>query len=149
MRRDVWSTLYKWYATQRTNVDFPFMQATVDNPKKWTAETPYLYTFVIALSTHQQDCEAESCHVGFREIELKSDGLFINGESVLLYGVCRHEHDPDAGDAVPYERMVQDVKLLKQLNHQRRSNEPLSQRTRAGTNLCDEYGIYLIDEDQS
>ena len=89
--------------------------------------------------------EAESCHVGFREIELKSDGLFINGESVLLYGVCRHEHDPDAGDAVPYQRMVQDVKLLKQLNINavRTSHYPNDPRW---YDLCDEYGIYLIDE---
>lgn len=146
MRRDVWSTLYKWYATQRTNVDFPFMEVTVDNPKKWTAETPYLYTLVISLvDASGKTIEAESCHVGFREVELKSDGLFINGESVLLYGVCRHEHDPDSGDAVPYERMVQDVKLLKQLNINavRTSHYPNDPRW---YDLCNEYGIYLIDE---
>jgi len=146
LSRDVWSTIYAWYATQQTDVEFPFMAATVENPKKWTAETPYLYTLVVSLVDANGDTiEAESCRVGFREIDLRSDGLFINGKSVLLYGVCRHEHDPDTGDAVPYERMLQDVKLLKQLNINavRTSHYPNDPRW---YDLCDEYGIYLIDE---
>jgi len=143
---DAYTVQYHWYATQRTNVPFPFMEAVVEKPKQWSAETPYLYTLVMSLVDAQgRTVEAESCHVGFREIDLRSDGLFINGESVLLYGVCRHEHDPDSGDAVPYERMVQDVKLLKQLNINavRTSHYPNDPRW---YDLCDEYGIYVIDE---
>jgi len=146
LSRDVWSVLHAWYATQRTNVEFPLMESTIENPKKWTAETPYLYALVISLvDAEGNTVETESCRVGFREIDLNSDGLFINGESVMLYGVCRHEHDPDTGDAVSYERMVQDIKLLKRLNINavRTSHYPNDPRW---YDLCDEYGIYLIDE---
>jgi beta-galactosidase len=143
---DVYTAQYHWYATQRTNVPFPFMEAVVEKPRQWSAETPYLYTLVMSLVDAQgRTVEAESCRVGFREIDLRSDGLFINGESVLLYGVCRHEHDPDSGDTIPYERMVQDARLLKQLNINavRTSHYPNDPRW---YDLCDEFGIYVIDE---
>jgi beta-galactosidase len=146
MSRDAWSILYAWYATQRTNVDFPLLETTIKNPNLWTAETPYLYSLVISLVDGEgKTVEAESCRVGFREIDLNSDGLFINGEPIKLYGICRHEHDPDSGDAVPYERMVQDAKLMKQLNINavRTSHYPNDPRW---YDLCDEYGIYVIDE---
>ncbi len=131
---------------QRDNVRFALLQAKVPNVKRWSAETPNLYTLVLTLEDAQgKVIEAESCKVGFRRIEIKDGQLFINGISVKLFGVNRHEHDPDHGRAIPLERMIQDVKILKQnnINAVRTSHYPDDPQW---YELCDEYGIYLIDE---
>ncbi len=131
---------------QRDNVRFGLLEAKVTNPKKWTAETPNLYTLLLTLKNKAgQVVEIESCRVGFREVEIESGRLLINGESIKLFGVNRHEHDPDFGRAVPYRRMLQDIRLLKQnnINAVRTSHYPDSP---VWYELCDQYGIYLIDE---
>jgi beta-galactosidase len=118
----------------------------VENPRKWSAEDPYLYTLVLALKNDKGKLmEARSARVGFREIDT-SDGQFkVNGVPVLLYGVNRHDWDPITGKAVTKEAMTQDIKLMKRLNvNASRSshypNPPLWYE------LCDEYGIYVMDE---
>ena len=131
---------------QRGNVPFGLLKTTVENPHKWSAETPYLYTLLITLKDPGgKVVEIESCRVGFREVEIKDGQLFVNGKSIKLFGVNRHEHDPDHGRAIPVSRMLQDIKLLKthNLNAVRTSHYPDDP---TWYDLCDEYGIYLIDE---
>ncbi|MHC4558726.1 MAG: beta-galactosidase, LacZ type [Planctomycetota bacterium] len=131
---------------QRGNVPFGLLKATIKNPHKWSAETPYLYTLVVTLKDSVGNVvEIESCRVGFREIEIKEGQLFVNSKSIKLFGVNRHEHDPDHGRAIPVSRMIQDIKLLKthNLNAVRTSHYPDDP---IWYDLCDEYGIYLIDE---
>jgi len=131
---------------QRGNVPFGLLQAKIKNPLKWSAESPYLYTLVLMLKNSDgKVIEIESCRVGFREVEIKDGQLFLNGKSIKLFGVNRHEHDPDHGRAIPVSRMIQDIKLLKthNINAVRTSHYPDDP---AWYDLCDQYGIYLIDE---
>ena len=131
---------------QRDNVKFALLEHKVSNPKKWSAEFPNLYTLVLTLKDAKgKTIEAESCRVGFRKVEIKDGQLLINGRSIKLFGVNRHEHDPDHGRAIPTSRMIQDIKLLKQhnINAVRTSHYPDDP---TWYDLCDQYGIYLIDE---
>ncbi len=123
------------------------LQQDIKNPKKWSAETPYLYDLVLKLKNSDDDViEVESCKFGFKHIEIKQDGSFyINGKSIIFKGVNRHEHDPFHGRAIPYSRMTQDIILLKQnnINAVRTSHYPNHPKW---YDLCDQYGIYIIDE---
>ncbi|MEJ2704075.1 MAG: glycoside hydrolase family 2 TIM barrel-domain containing protein [Sedimentisphaerales bacterium] len=145
LSRSVRSILYERYP-QRGNVAFGLLRTTVKNPHKWSAETPYLYTLALTLKDGDGEViEIESCRVGFRQVEIKDGQLFVNGKSVKLFGVNRHETDPDYGRAIPVSRMLQDIKLLKtnNINAVRTSHYPDNP---IWYDLCDEYGIYLIDE---
>lgn len=118
----------------------------IKNPRKWTAETPDLYQLVIVLKDPDGNLlEVEQAKVGFRKLEIKNAQLLINGIPIYFKGTDRHEHDPDKGRAVPLWRMVQDIKLMKQhnINAVRTSHYPDHP---FWYELCDEYGIYLIDE---
>ncbi|MHC4330283.1 MAG: sugar-binding domain-containing protein, partial [Planctomycetota bacterium] len=131
---------------QRDNVKFALLKADVKNPRKWSAEGPYLYTLALTLKDSAgKVVEVESCRIGFRQVEIKNGELLVNGKSIKLFGVNRHEHDPDHGRAVPVSRMIQDIKLLKthNINAVRTSHYPDDS---TWYDLCDEYGIYLIDE---
>jgi len=122
------------------------MQADVANPRKWSAETPYLYTVLLSLKNESGEIiEVERCSFGFREVEIKDAQLFVNGVSIKVKGVNRHEHDPDLGFTVPVSRMLQDIKLIKQanMNMVRTSHYP---NAPVWYELCDKYGIYLMDE---
>lgn len=121
------------------------MCVSVPNPHKWTAETPYLYTTVLALHTESEVEEYISCRTGFRKIEIRGRVFMINGTPVKLKGVNRHEHWPDTGHYVSEERMKIDLELIKSCNcnHVRTSHYPNDPRW---YELCDEYGIYLTDE---
>ncbi|HIJ70495.1 MAG TPA: hypothetical protein HPP87_03930 [Planctomycetes bacterium] len=146
IKKDVWSIMYAWFATQRNPVKFPLLATKIKDPKKWSAEQPNLYTLVLTLVDDKgKIVEAKSCKVGFREIEIKNKTLYINGKKVKLYGVNRHESHPDYGDTIPLESMLQDIKLLKQcnINAVRTSHYPDDPKW---YDLCDKYGIYLIDE---
>lgn len=118
----------------------------IANPQKWSAEHPNLYTLVLTLK-HQNGSviEAVSCKVGFRKFEIKDGLMKINGERILFKGVNRHEFNCDKGRAVDLEDMLADIKLMKKhnINAVRTSHYP---NHPAWYNLCDEYGIYLIDE---
>ena len=118
----------------------------VKNPKKWSAETPYLYTLLFILKTPEgRIIEVIPSKVGFRKIEIKNSRLLVNGVPVLLKGVNRHEHDPDTAHAISIESMIKDIKLMKQLNINtvRTSHYP---NDPVWYELCDQYGIYVIDE---
>jgi beta-galactosidase len=118
----------------------------VSDPGKWSAETPWLYTLVLALKDPDgQTIEAESCKVGFRSVEIAGGQLLVNGKAILLKGANRHEHDDRRGKAVTEESMLADIRLLKRFNFNavRTSHYPNDPRW---YELCDEHGIYLIDE---
>ena len=145
LRKDAPSILRESYPQRDTN-PYGVLQAKVADPVKWSAETPELYTLVLSLKDSAGNVvEAESARVGFREVEVRDGRFLLNGRPIRLYGVDRHEHDPDTGQYVPYERMVQDVELLKRLNIDavRTSHYPNDPKW---YELCDRYGIYLIDE---
>ena len=123
-----------------------YFHRTIAQPRQWSAESPYLYTLL--LSVHAPDgtlVEVVSGRVGFRQVEIKDGRLWINGVPVLLKGVNRHEFDPDRGRAITEESMIQDIRLMKQfnINAVRTSHYPNHPRW---YDLCDEYGLYLIDE---
>ncbi len=122
------------------------MTARIDNPAKWTAETPALYTLIMELKNASgRTLECRGCKVGFRKIEIKNSRLCISGVDVLLKGVNRHEHDPDRGQAIETESMIKDLELMKQnnINTVRTCHYPNQE---IWYDLCDFYGIYLVDE---
>jgi beta-galactosidase len=122
------------------------ISVNVQSPIKWNAEQPYLYNLVFVLrDDNNRIIEVETCKFGFRQIELKNSQIYVNGQSILFKGVNRHEFDPVHGTAIPYERMVEDIKLMKQynINAVRTSHYPNHPKF---YQLCDEYGIYVIDE---
>ena len=118
----------------------------IRSPQKWSAEHPYLYTLILKLvDTQGNALEVESCRVGFRKVEAKDGRILVNGVPVYFKGVNRHEHEDARGHAITVESMVKDVKLMKQFNFNavrtcHYPNQP------SWYDLCDEYGIYVIDE---
>ena len=118
---------------------------TVSNPAKWTAETPNLYTLVANLQENGKIIESIPVKVGFRKIELKNGQILVNGQAVLFKGADRHEMDPDKGYVVSRERMIQDIKRMKELNINavRTCHYP---DNNLWYDLCDEYGIYVVAE---
>ena len=120
-------------------------EIVLDNVKPWTAEQPQLYTVLITLKQGDKVLEVIPQRVGFRHIEIKGGQLLVNGQPILIKGADRHELDPDGGYIVSMERMIQDIKIMKQLNINavRTCHYPDDPRW---YDLCDEYGIYLTAE---
>lgn len=114
----------------------------VENPLKWTAETPNLYKLNAKLFGGS---ETLVFNVGFRKIEIKNKQVLVNGQPVLFKGVDRHELDPDGGYVVSPERMIQDIKIMKEnnINAVRTSHYP---NDNLWYDLCDIYGIYVVAE---
>ncbi|MFX0057183.1 MAG: glycoside hydrolase family 2 TIM barrel-domain containing protein [Candidatus Heimdallarchaeota archaeon] len=123
------------------------LQEIVNNPLKWSAESPDLYDIVLKLTDFNGNIlEIGHCKFGFRKVEIKEDGgLYINNKLIKFKGVNRHEHDPDYGQAIPFERMIEDIKIMKQnnINAVRTSHYPNHPKF---YELCDFYGIYVLDE---
>lgn len=118
----------------------------VSNPRKWTAETPNLYTLVLELRNEAGKAqEFVSAQVGFRKVEIKGDVFLVNGQPVKLKGVNRHENFPDTGHAVTRAQMELDMLRLKQanVNHVRTSHYP---NDPYWYYLCNRDGIYILDE---
>jgi beta-galactosidase len=121
-------------------------QIPIPDPKKWSAENPALYKILLILKdAHGAILEVVPWKTGFREVEIEGGQLLVNGVPILLKGVNRHEHDPDTGHALSEESMIQDIKLMKRsnINAVRTSHYPDDPRW---YELCDLYGLYLIDE---
>ncbi|MDE6532170.1 MAG: DUF4981 domain-containing protein [Muribaculaceae bacterium] len=114
----------------------------IDNPKKWSAEDPYLYTLTASMKGND---EIVPVNVGFRKIELTKGQILVNGKPVLFKGADRHELDPDGGYVVSPERMLQDIQLMKKLNMNavRTCHYP---DDKLWYDLCDKYGIYVVAE---
>ncbi|MBQ6136590.1 MAG: DUF4981 domain-containing protein [Kiritimatiellae bacterium] len=124
----------------------PSLALRVKAPRLWSAEEPNLYRLVVALKDGSgRLLEAVPQNVGFREVVRRDSQILLNGQAILFKGVNRHEMDPDHGYAVPYERMVEDVKLMKRnnINGVRLSHYANDPRW---YDLADEYGLYLVDE---
>lgn len=139
-------SIYNEKYEQRGKPDFAMLKALVKNPKKWSAEHPNLYTLVFSLKDKKGELlEARSLKIGFRETEIRDGEFFVNGESVLMYGVNRHDHSPITGKVVSEELMLKDVLMMKKfnINAVRTSHYPNNERF---YELCDEYGIYVMDE---
>ena len=130
----------------KMNTERQFINIEVKNPNKWTAETPYLYTLLVTLKDKKGNVlETIAQKVGFRKIEIKNAQLLVNGKAVLFKGADRHELDPDGGYVVSVERMIEDIKIMKQLNMNavRTCHYPDDPRW---YDLCDKYGIYVVAE---
>ena len=121
------------------------LQTEVGGVKPWTAETPYLYSLYVTLRQGDKVLQVVPLKVGFRHIEIKGGQLLVNGQPILIKGADRHELDPDGGYIVPVERMIQDIRIMKQLNINavRTCHYPDDPRW---YDLCDQYGIYLTAE---
>jgi beta-galactosidase len=117
---------------------------TIKNPLKWTAETPDLYQLTLILKGGKET-EVLGSKIGFREVEILNGRLCINGKPIYLKGVNRHEHDEKTGHVISEEGMLKDIELLRQynVNAVRTCHYPNAPRW---YELCDQYGIYLIDE---
>lgn len=119
----------------------------VENPSKWTAENPKLYTLVFILVDPDGNAtDFESCKAGFRQVEISKEGvLLLNGKRLIVRGVNRHEHHPDTGRTMTEEGMRREILLMKHLNFNavRTSHYPNDSRW---YDLCDELGIYVMDE---
>ena len=117
----------------------------IKSPKQWSAESPYLYNLRVDLRDGDKVVESLTQHVGFRKAEIKNGLFLVNGKAVLIKGADRHELDPDGGYLVSVERMIQDIKVMKELNINavRTSHYPNDPRW---YDLCDKYGIYVVAE---
>jgi len=117
----------------------------VSNPLKWTAETPTLYTLVSTLKENGKVLEVIPVKVGFRKVEIKNAQLLVNGKPVLIKGVNRHEMDPDNGYYLTPERMIQDIRIMKEnnINAVRTCHYP---DNNLWYELCDRYGLYMVAE---
>ncbi|RXK85768.1 glycoside hydrolase family 2 TIM barrel-domain containing protein [Filimonas effusa] len=127
-------------------IDSLWFQGTVASPLQWTAETPELYNLLIVLKDKDNKViEATSHRIGFRKVEIKDGQVFINGKKVYFKGVNLHEFNTNTGQVVDSVVMLRNIQLFKELNINavRTSHYP---QQPLWYKLCDEYGIYLVDE---
>lgn len=121
------------------------LKSIVTNAKFWSAESPNLYTLVITLKSNGIPIEYISAKFGFRKIEIRDGIIFFNGERIVFKGTNRHEFDCRTGRYMTEEVMISDILQMKQnnINAVRTSHYPNCPRW---LELCDEYGLYVIDE---
>ncbi|TAJ14306.1 DUF4981 domain-containing protein [Marinilabiliaceae bacterium JC017] len=117
----------------------------IDQVRKWTAETPELYTLIMTHIRGEKVMESVTRQVGFRTTEIAGGQLLVNGQPILIKGVNRHEHDMVNGRVVSMESMEKDIQLMKQfnINSVRTCHYPNREEW---YDLCDKYGIYLVGE---
>ncbi|MGL5346178.1 MAG: beta-galactosidase subunit alpha [Peptostreptococcaceae bacterium] len=119
----------------------------IENPQKWTAESPNLYNLEITLLDNETNevIQLVPQRVGFRKIEVIDGNFRINGKVIMLNGVNRHDYDPEGGRTVSKENMLKDIILMKQnnINAVRTSHYPANSYL---YDLCDVYGLYVISE---
>lgn len=134
-----------WQESQKLTSAEATFAADIDNVKPWTAETPDLYTLSVTLSDAKGVIESIRQRVGFRHIEIKNAQVLLNGQPILIKGANRHEMDPDGGYVISRERMLEDIRVMKELNINavRTSHYPCDPYF---YDLCDEYGIYVCAE---
>ncbi len=117
----------------------------IENPLKWSAETPNLYDLFIHIEDSSKVIDVVSLKVGFRKIEIKGSSFLVNGKQIMFSGVNRHDYDAYTGRVVTYESMKEDIILMKQhnINAVRTAHYPNQVEF---YDLCNEYGLYVIDE---
>ena len=117
----------------------------IPNVKPWSAENPYLYTLIAEISSNGEIVETAETRVGFRTFELKDGIMCLNGKRIIFKGINRHEWNANSGRVVTEEDMLWDIRFMKQnnINAVRTCHYP---NNSLWYQLCDEYGIYLIDE---
>lgn len=120
-------------------------ETKVKSPKKWSAETPNLYTLVMTVSVDGKTEVVKTYKVGFKKVEIKGEKIYFNGMPMMIRGVNRHDFDPDHGWAVPKERYTQDLDIMKQcnINSIRTSHYPDDPYF---YEMCNKYGFYVMDE---
>ncbi len=121
------------------------MECDVENPQKWSAEAPNLYTLIMEVSSPQRMLTVKKYSVGFVQAEIKGEKLYMNGMPLMIRGVNRHDFDPDRGWAVPRQRYEQDLTIMKQsnINAIRTSHYPDDPYF---YEMCNKYGFYVLDE---
>ena len=117
----------------------------IDGPRLWTAETPNLYSLRLTLRRGDTILHTLTARFGFRTFEVRKDGLFLNGQRILLKGVGRHAFRPETGRALDTEDSYDDVRLIKEMNMNavRMTHYPPDV---AFLEACDELGLYVLDE---
>lgn len=130
------------------NAKFGLLETKVANPKKWSDESPNLYTLALSLEDSLGNTlEIKTCKLGFRSIEFSpiNSKLLINGKQTYLYGINRPDHHPTKGKALSREDILQDIQTIKRFNFNcvRLSHYPADPYL---LDLCDQYGILVIDE---
>ncbi len=115
------------------------------SPRKWSAETPNLYTLVIEIGENGATTAVKTYKVGFMQAEIKGEKIYLNGMPLMIRGVNRHDFDPDCGWAVPKGRYLQDLTIMKQsnINAIRTSHYPDDPYF---YDMCNKYGFYVMDE---
>ena len=139
------SDLQEAKMNKNSNLKLTFSKE-IENPKKWTAETPNLYSLVIILKNESGEIvETVSSKIGFRKVEIIDTIFKINGVAVLIKGVNRHEHDQYNGHVISEKNMIKEIELMKQfnINAVRNSHYPTCERF---YELCNEYGLYVTNE---
>ena len=114
--------------------------------KVWSAEKPNLYSLLISLKTIDGNIlETVSSKIGFRKVEIINSRLLVNGVAILLKGTNMHEHDDINGHVVDEAMILKDIRVMKSnnINAVRTSHYPQQE---LWYNMCDKYGLYLIDE---
>ena len=114
------------------------------SPALWSSEKPELYTLLFKI-TCGEEVTFKSFRIGFKQVEIVGEKILVNGQPLLIRGVNRHDYDPDYGWAVPHERYIQDLNIMKRanINAIRTSHYPNDPQL---YDLCDEYGFYVMDE---
>ncbi len=138
---------YKYFTVggKEKFIDVEFNEV-IESPRKWTAETPNLYTLILRLKDKKQnELELTGCKIGFRTFEVKNGLLLVNGTAIKIKGVNRPEYEDSMGCVVSEKVMLQDIKLMKEnnINAVRTINHPSHPRF---YELCDLYGLYVINE---
>ena len=144
--KKIYSKSQKKTIPANETLSFEIPQSRVSSPLLWTAETPNLYTMVLTLKDEKGGViESTSHKIGFRKIEITDGQLFVNGKKVYFKGVNLHEFNTNTGNVVTRKEMMRNLQLMKELNINavRTSHYP---QQPLWYKLCDEYGIYLVDE---
>ena len=151
------------HGTVKTDSVRVHLALEVDDLRKWTAETPYLYHVDISFTSDRSKDQNEDDNddnddeyeyerpdfvqqrIGFRKVELLNGLMTVNGVPIRLRGVNRHEHHPLFGRAVPIEFARKDLLLMKthNINALRLSHQPNDPRL---LDLCDELGLWVMAE---
>lgn len=122
------------------------LSLNLPDPRLWSAETPHLYEVYLILEEVDGDVlDVRHIRHGFRQVEIREERLWVNGQPILIKGVNRHDFDPRTGHTMDEVRLIDDIVTMKRynINAVRTSHYPDDERF---YDLCDEYGLYVMDE---